>query len=127
MSTPARWRPHSSRSSSARIAALPSVPPRACTHSPPLPPSRLPSATPTSTEPPSPARRNKRWIVAQVVLTAVVFWYVARALVAQWREFRGVPLVVHPNWLYIIASGALFWATYAILVETLRRLLIAWD
>jgi hypothetical protein len=83
----------------------------------------LPSATPTSTAPPSRARRNKRWIVAQVVLTAVVFWYVARALVAQWREFRGVPLVIHPNWLYIIASGALFWATYAILIETLRRLL----
>jgi hypothetical protein len=87
----------------------------------------LPSATPTSTAPPSRARRNKRWIVAQVVLTAVVFWFVARALVAQWRAFRGVPLVVDPNWVYIIASGALFWATYAILIETLRRLLIAWD
>lgn len=87
----------------------------------------MPSATPTSTAPPSRARRNKRWIAAQVVLTAVVFWYVVRALVAQWREFRGVPLVVHPNWLYIVASGALFWATYAILIETLRRLLIAWD
>jgi hypothetical protein len=87
----------------------------------------LPSATPTSTAPPSTARRNKRWLVAQVVLTAVVFWFVARALVAQWREFRGVPLVVHPNWFYIAASGALFWATYAVLIETLRRLLLAWD
>ncbi len=50
-----------------------------------------------------------------------------QALVAQWREFRGVPLVVDPDWIYIIASGALFWATYAILIETLRRVLIAWD
>lgn len=87
----------------------------------------MPSATPTSTAPPSPARRNKRWIVAQVVLTAAVFWFVTKALVAQWREFRGVPLVVDPDWIYIVGSGLLFWATYAVLIETLRRMLIAWN
>ena len=87
----------------------------------------MPDATPTPTASPSRARRNKRWLAAQIVITAIVLWFVGRALVVQWREFHDVPLTAQPNWIYIVVSGGLFWLTYAVLIETLRRVLVTWD
>jgi hypothetical protein len=57
----------------------------------------------------------------------VVVWFIGKKLLHQWQEFRGVSFVVEPNWLIITASGVLFLATHAVLVETLRRILLAWD
>src|SRR3954451_8505839 len=101
-------------------------PRRGCTHSPPLPPSRLPDATRTSTDPPSPARRNKTWIAAQIVITAVVVWYVGKALVEQWAKFRGTPIEVHPRWGTIIISSVIALTAHTTLIETWRRMILAW-
>src|SRR5262249_21171344 len=91
------------------------------------PQSRLPDATPTSTAPPSPVRRNKGWIAAQIVFTAAVLWYLGTALVRQWRAARGVSLVVELNWALLAASCGVVLLTYAVLIETLRRLIMLWD
>lgn len=85
----------------------------------------MPDATPTSTAPPSPARRNRFWIAAQLLITAIVFWYVGKKLVDQWREFRGTP-EVHPRWTLIALSCAVVLVAYAVLIETWRRILLAW-
>jgi uncharacterized membrane protein YbhN (UPF0104 family) len=86
----------------------------------------LPDATPTSTAPPSPARRNKFWIAAQLVITAIILWFVGGTLANQWREFRGTPIEVHPRWALIALSCALVLIAYAVLIETWRRILLAW-
>jgi glycosyltransferase 2 family protein len=86
----------------------------------------LPDATPTSTAPPSRARRNKLWIAAQLVVTAVILWFVGAQLAHQWREFRGNPIVVHPRWGMIALSCVIVLAAYAVLIETWRRILRAW-
>jgi hypothetical protein len=87
----------------------------------------LPDATPTSTAPPSPARRNSRWIAAQIAITAIVFWFVAGKLVEQWTRFRGTPTeALHPRWALIALSSVVVFATYAVLIETWRRILTAW-
>src|SRR5262249_25102559 len=96
------------------------------TRSPPLPPSRLPDATPTSTAPPSRARRNRLWFLAQLVITAVILWYVGAKLLQQWRDFRGTRIEVHPRWTLIAISCGIVLVTYAVLIETWRRLLRAW-
>jgi len=62
----------------------------------------------------------------QIAITAIVLLFVARALVAQWRAFRGTPLIVAPNWAIIVASGVVVLATYGLLIETWRRILAAW-
>jgi hypothetical protein len=62
----------------------------------------------------------------QIVVTTIVLLFVAKALIAQWRAFRGTPLIVAPHWAIIIASGAVVLATYALLIETWRRILRAW-
>jgi glycosyltransferase 2 family protein len=86
----------------------------------------LPDATPTSIAPPSPAPRNKLWVGVQIAVTAVVLWFVAVKLVEQWRKFRGAPIEVHPRWGFIALSCLVVFATYAVLIETWRRMVIAW-
>ncbi|MEO7084965.1 MAG: lysylphosphatidylglycerol synthase domain-containing protein [Gemmatimonadaceae bacterium] len=86
----------------------------------------MPDATPTSIAPPSPARRRKVWVVAQVVVTAIVLWFVGERLIEQWTAFRGSPVEVHPRWGMIALSSAIVLATYAVLIETWRRIVISW-
>ena len=55
-----------------------------------------------------------------------MLWYVAEKLVEQWRKFRGTPLDVHPRWGFIALSCVVVLTTYAVLIETWRRMVIAW-
>ena len=55
-----------------------------------------------------------------------MLWYVAVKLVEQWRKFRGTPLEVHPRWGFIAVSCVVVLATYSVLIETWRRMVIAW-
>jgi glycosyltransferase 2 family protein len=86
----------------------------------------LPDATPTSTAPPSPARRNNAWFAAQIAVTAIILWFVGGRLVDQWKQFRGTPIEVHPRWSLIALSCVVVLAAYAVLIETWRRILRAW-
>ena len=123
-STPARSRRRWSRCSSVTIAARRSAPPAVCTRSPPLPPSRLPDATPTSTAPPSPARRNRLWLAAQIVIAAVVL------VVRRANARRAVAGRIGTRHLQVAPAvgdhrsrpALVVLATYAILIETWRRI-----
>jgi uncharacterized membrane protein YbhN (UPF0104 family) len=86
----------------------------------------LPDATPTSTAPPSPARRNNVWFAAQIVVTAIILWFVGGRLLDQWKQFRGTPIEVHPRWTLIVLSCLIVLTAYAVLIETWRRILRAW-
>jgi hypothetical protein len=86
----------------------------------------LPDATPTSIAPPSRARRNKLWIAVQILLTAVILWFVGKGVVGQWTLFRGTPLRVDPQWTMLLLSAALYFAAFVVLIETWRRIVVAW-
>ena len=86
----------------------------------------MPDATPTSTAPPSPARRNNAWFAAQIAVTAIILWFVGGRLLDQWKKFRGTPIEVHPRWSFIVLSCLIVLAAYAVLIETWRRILRAW-
>lgn len=73
-------------------------------------------------------RTRRSWLLAgQVVLAAVVLFFIGRALVRQWEAFRGQPLVAHPRWGIVVVSGLVVLATYAVLIQTWRAILHAWD
>ncbi len=55
-----------------------------------------------------------------------MLWFVARRLVAQWVAFRGTPIELHPRWGLIALASITVLATYAVLIETWRRIVIAW-
>src|SRR3954453_19670128 len=106
--TPGQWPRRSCRFSNATIAVRRLAPRVGCTRSPLLPPSRLPDATPTSIAPPSRARRNKLWVAVQILLTAVILWFVGKSVVDQWRTLGKTPLHVAPQWSMIILAAALY-------------------
>jgi hypothetical protein len=48
-------------------------------------------------------------------------------LLEQWKAFRAAPSVeLHPQWGLVALSCAIIFATYAVLIETWRRILVGW-
>lgn len=88
-----------------------------------------PALPPAAASAPPPGSRGARRIVvaAQVVVGAIVLGFAARALARYWRDFERQPLRVELQWEWVLASGMLFLATYAVLTESWRRALAAWD
>jgi hypothetical protein len=86
----------------------------------------LPDATPTSIAPPSRARRNKLWIAVQILLTAVILWFVGRKVIEQWRAIGTTRLQVDLQWSMLLLAAALYAAAFVVLIETWRRIVIAW-
>lgn len=74
-----------------------------------------------------PARRNRLFVAAQLLLALLVFWFVGRVLVRQWHDYAAHPLPTSPRWTLVLLSGAVYLATYAVLVQTWRAMLAAWN
>lgn len=64
--------------------------------------------------------------VLQLLVAVLVLWYATKALRPQWSSVRVALVRLHPDWLWIGASGLIFLATYAVLIETWREMLRAW-
>ncbi len=86
----------------------------------------MPDATPTSIAPPSRARRNRLWLGVQIAVTAIILWFVAARLVDEWHKFRGVPSEIHPRWGLVALSCVVVFATYGVLIETWRKMVVSW-
>jgi len=70
---------------------------------------------------------NRRWLwAAQGLVTLAVVAFVARSIARNWTEFRSlhVALTVTPVWL--AASALTVLATYAMQIESWRRILAGW-
>lgn len=63
---------------------------------------------------------------AQIALAIAALVFAFRALRTQWTGSSVQLGQVHPDWLWIAASGVLFLATYAVLVEVWREVLRTW-
>src|SRR5207245_2194652 len=70
----------------------------------------------------------RRWLVwlAQLVIAGVVVAMVWRTFAANWREFTSlhVALAPKPGWIALSVLAVL--ATYAIQIESWRRILAGW-
>lgn len=71
------------------------------------------------------ADRRVAWRAAQVVLAAGVIALAVRALARNWHAVGQVPIQwrITPSWLALAAG--IVWATYALLVEAWRRVVLA--
>lgn len=56
-----------------------------------------------------------------------MLWFAGRTLVGYWTDFDRQPLRVVPQWPWVLASGAVFLLTHALLVQTWRAVLGAWS
>lgn len=64
--------------------------------------------------------------VLQGALAVLVLSYAIHVVQGQWAAVRERLLQLHPDWHWVTFSGAIFLVAYAVLVETWRRMLVAW-
>jgi hypothetical protein len=70
-------------------------------------------------------RSATRLVFALLAVAAVLL--AARAIASQWRAFRDSGAHLSPRWSLIALSSVLVLVAYAVLVETWRRTVRAWD
>ncbi len=66
-------------------------------------------------------------IAAQVFLAGVVVWYALRALTGQWDDAAAGLATLDIGWGWIAAATTAVALTYLLLIDTWRRILIAWS
>lgn len=62
----------------------------------------------------------------QVALAALIAWFAWRALSAHWAEASRVAAGVHPDWVQLALATVVVLATYVMLIEVWRRMVLAW-
>ena len=70
--------------------------------------------------------RRRWWRLAQVGFIAAVLWYCATYLVAQWGDIAALRASLRPDWLLVLASGALVLVSYVVLIVTWQSTVRAW-
>ena len=68
----------------------------------------------------------RAWRIIQWILGAAVIVLAVRALARNWTELRSQPLPLEPRATYLVASAAITWAMYALLITAWRALLESW-
>jgi hypothetical protein len=71
--------------------------------------------------------RRNLFRIAQWVFAAVVLFFAARSLVGQWDKVGSRLTHIQFQWRWISAATLLVVASYALLIEGWRRVLVAWD
>src|SRR5438477_4074770 len=88
-----------------------------------------PSRNPGPPGPPGPrVSSRRRWLVwlVQLVVAGVVVAMVWRTFAANWREFTSLHVTLAPKPGWIGLASLVVFATYAIQVESWRRILAGW-
>jgi uncharacterized membrane protein YbhN (UPF0104 family) len=65
-------------------------------------------------------------VAVEVAIALVIAWFAWRAINAQWAEVSRIATGVRPDWLRIAAATLIVLATYLMLVEVWRRMVLAW-
>ena len=74
-----------------------------------------------------PATRKRLVFAAQLLFAAAVVWYAGAGLVRQWADAEAELRALAPSWPAIAAASVVVLATYALLIEAWRRMLVAWS
>lgn len=61
-----------------------------------------------------------------MALAALVLWFAAARLTGEWSNVRAIASALSVEWLHLLLSGAIVLGSYAILIETWRRVLASW-
>jgi hypothetical protein len=64
--------------------------------------------------------------LAQGAVTALILAFVTRAVVRNWGDFRSIELTFHPHAGWLALSVAATFVTYAVQIESWRRVLAGW-
>lgn len=74
-----------------------------------------------------PVATTRRWVWAiQALVTAAVLWFVGRSIAGNWDQFRSLHVVLAIKPLWITLSATLVLVTYAMQIESWRRIIGGW-
>jgi hypothetical protein len=71
------------------------------------------------------ATRRNALILAQLIAAALLLYFVGRQVVDQWSAFRSQPLDARLDGVELAVSAAIVFATYAMLLQVWRMLIVA--
>jgi len=69
--------------------------------------------------------RRSLFVIAQWLLAIAIVWYAIAALRGQWAEAGERLRSIRPQWVWILIATAIVVATYVLLIETWRRIVLA--
>jgi hypothetical protein len=72
-----------------------------------------------------PSIRRSSFVAAQWIFAAAIVWFAIRALRGQWATAAERISDIHPSWGWISLATLIVVATYVLLIETWRRIIIA--
>jgi len=71
--------------------------------------------------------RRNLFRIAQWVFAAAVLFFAARSLIGQWDKVGSRLTHLQFHWVWILAATVLVLASYVLLIEGWRRVLVGWD
>lgn len=71
--------------------------------------------------------RKRLLLAAQILFVGAVLWYATSEIVGQWGRLRSDLRSVRLSWSYLGASAVVVLIAYALLIETWRLMLRAWN
>ena len=70
--------------------------------------------------------RKQLWLAVQFLFFTVAVVYFALQVRNEWSDFIAIPDTIHPNWWKVLGSTGWVAASYVVLIETWRQIVVAW-
>lgn len=70
--------------------------------------------------------RKQLWIAAQFLFFTIAVVYFVLQIRSEWGDFVALPDTIHPNWWRVLGSTGWVAASYVVLIETWRQIVVAW-
>jgi hypothetical protein len=70
--------------------------------------------------------RKQLWLAVQFLFFTVAVVYFGLQIRNEWSEFIALPETIHPNWWKVLGSTGWVAASYVVLIETWRQIVVAW-
>jgi hypothetical protein len=70
--------------------------------------------------------RKQIWKAVQYLFFTIAVVYFALQVRNQWGDLLALPDTIHPNWWMVLGSAGWVAASYIVLIETWRQIVVAW-
>jgi hypothetical protein len=70
--------------------------------------------------------RKRLWLAVQFLFFTIAIAYFALQVRSSWSQFVAMPDTIHPSWWRVLRSTAWVAASYVVLIETWRQIVVAW-
>ncbi len=70
--------------------------------------------------------RKQLWLAVQFLFFTVAVVYFVLQIRNEWSDFVAIPTTIHPDWWRVLGSTAWVAASYVVLIETWRQIVVTW-